>query len=465
MSTGNLVQYLLITTTSEYGSKALTRITFFTVLTIIFSTHPGNAQTFNEVKDNNWHQWRGPETTGISRTAAPPTVWSEDKNIQWKVEIDGAGSSTPIIWKDQVFILTAINTGKVNPSLPKPADQPDRVFGIKFPNTHYQFVTICLNRDTGEEVWRKVGSEHIPHEGHHNDADFASASPFTDGKQLYCWFGSAGLFVYDLDGNEIWSRDLGKAHVGASLGEGCSPVVHEGRIVIVRDHSRQSTIEVLDAETGATLWKKDRDEGNAWATPQIIEHSGRTQVVTAASNLVRSYDLENGELIWQSSGLTGNVIPAPIVEGGHIICMSGYKGHSVMAFPLSSQGDISDSSQALWTHDRGTPYIPSPVLYDGMLYFTQSNRAILTCIDSQTGEVILDRTRLPEISNIYSSLVGADGHIYIVGRNGTTLVLERTDELKVIATNKIEERIDASPALAGNQLFLRGENFLYCIAK
>ena len=181
--------------------------------------------------------------------------------------------------------------------------------------------------------------------------------------------------------------------------------------------------------------------------------------------MVRSYDLNDGSIIWQCSGLTGNVIPAPVVEGDVVYCMSGYKGFSVLALPLSATGDISKSDKILWSKRRGTPYIPSPILYDGMLYFNQSNQAILTCLDSKTGDTIMQRTRLPDISRIYASPVGADGRIYIMGRNGTTLVLQRSKKLKVLATNKLDDPIVASPALVRNQLFLRGRNFLYCIAE
>ena len=175
--------------------------------------------------------------------------------------------------------------------------------------------------------------------------------------------------------------------------------------------------------------------------------------------------MNDGRIIWQCSGLTGNVIPSPVADGDVVYCMSGYQGHALYALPLSATGDISNSDDVVWTNRRGTPYIPSPLLYDGMLYFNQSNQAILSCLDSRTGDTIMDRTRLSGISNIYASPVGADGHIYITGRNGTTLVLRRSRELNVLAANKLDDPIDASPALAGDQLFLRGNRFLYCIAE
>lgn len=251
----------------------------------------------------------------------------------------------------------------------------------------------------------------------------------------------------------------------ASLGEGCSPVIHDGRLVILRDNQEQSYIVVLDAKTGKTKWRADRDEPGGWATPRIVQHSGRTQVITSGANMVRSYDLDSGEVIWQCGGLTSNAIPSPVVDGDVVFCMTGYQGYSLLALPLSATGDISDSDKILWTKDSGTPYTPSPLLYDGLLYFNQSNQAILTCLDSKTGDAMINRKRLSEFANIYASPVGAADRVYITGRNGTTLVLQKSNEMKILATNELEDRVDSSPALAGNQLFLRGNEFLYCIAE
>ena len=425
------------------------------------SAHVGFAQDIQ----SNWHQWRGPEATGVSTTATPPLEWSEDKNIQWKAPIDGQGSSVPIIWGDKVFLLTAIKTDQVDPDILPPEKQPKtNFFNIKKPNAVHEFYVLCLDRNTGSELWRTKATQKIPHDGAHNDNDFASASPMTDGKHLYCWFGSAGLFVYDLNGNLIWNRDLGEVKVGSSLGEGCSPVVHDGKLVLVRDHAGQSSIETLDAKTGKTLWRKDRDEGNAWATPRILQHSGKTQVITTASNFVRSYDLETGDVIWQCSGLTGNCIPCPVVDGDYVYCMSGYKGFSAMAIPITETGDISGSEKVRWSMDKNTPYIPSPVLYDGLLYFNRSNQGILSVVDIKTGESLIGPKRL-EIGDMYASPVAANGHVYLTGRRGATLVLKRDREYAEVAINRLDDRFDSSAALAGNQLFLRGEKSLYCIAE
>lgn len=433
------------------------RFALFLSTIILLVPQAGQAQSIS----NDWHQWRGPENNGVSRTATPPLEWSESSNLRWKAEISGHGTGTPIVVGDKVFVTTAINTDKVDPSLPKPEDQPERVFGIKFPNTSYEMVVLCFDRKTGKQLWREVATTVVPHEGHHKDASFASASPFCDGERVYCWFGSAGLFAYSLDGKKLWERDLGKAKVGASLGEGSSPVVHEGKLILVRDHAGQSTIECLEAASGKTIWKKDRDEGNAWATPAIVKRKGTTQVITTASNAVRSYDLETGDVIWWATGLTNNSTPCPIVDGDTVYCMTGYQGHSLLAIPITGTGDVTD--QIRWRADRGTPYVPSPILYDGQLYFTQSNQGILTSLRAEDGSEVIERTRVPDLGDIYASPVGADGRIYFVGRKGTTVVIEPGNEFKVLATNQLDDNFHASPALAGKQLFLRGMRFLYCL--
>ena len=443
----------------------MTRLALLTICLFASFAHvnESKAEDFDAAKYHNWHQWRGPDATGVAKLGEPPLQWSEEKNVRWKVPIDGRGSSTPIIWGDQVFLLTAVNTGKVDPELPKPEDQPPRLFGITFPNTTYEFLVLCLDRKTGRELWRQTATEKVPHEGHHGDNNFASASPTTDGERLYAWFGSAGLFCYDLSGELLWKRDLGEVDMRRSFGEGCSPVVHGNYLVINRDNEGQSYIVVLNAKTGETIWEAKRDEPSAWATPLVVEQDGVAQVITSASNRVRGYALADGELIWECGGQVGNVTPSPVTNGELVFCMSGYRGNALYALPMDAKGDITESDKIAWTKNRGTPYVPSPLLYDGWLYFNQSNDAIFTCLNADSGDEVIERTRLPDLRRVYASPVGAANRVYFVGREGVTLVLERTDSLKVLAVNRLDDGIDASPAIVGNQLFLRGEKHLYCL--
>ncbi|HEX5104369.1 MAG TPA: PQQ-binding-like beta-propeller repeat protein [Pirellulaceae bacterium] len=424
---------------------------------------PAASADFEAERAANWHQWRGPEATGVAPEGNPPFEWSESKNVKWKVEIPGHGKSTPIVWGNRVFVITAIDTGKVVEGQAKPEDQPDRPFGIKYPNTLFRFVVLCLDRENGKILWERTAAEELPHEGHHGDNSHATASPTTDGRYLYVSFGSRGLYCYDLAGERRWKRQLPAVETRLSFGEGSSPVISGDVLLLNRDNETDSHLLALNAQTGDILWQAQRDEISAWATPLVIEHGGRTQVITNASNRVRSYDLASGEVVWECGGQVSNVTPSPVRFGDHVVCMSGYKGSSAMSLPLGASGDITGTDKIAWQYERDTPYVPSPLLDGERLYFTKSNSAILTCLDVRTGKPILEAARLPGLSNIYASPVAAAGRIYLTGRDGTTLVLKRADKLEVLATNKLDDAIDASPAIAGNQFFLRGRRWLYCL--
>jgi outer membrane protein assembly factor BamB len=443
-----------------FGCMTVLRLATFAAL---FIASIANAGDLMSEKQQNWHQWRGPDGTGVATAAQPPLKWDDKTNIKWKVSIPGKGKSTPIIWGNKVFVLSAVDTQKVVPSATKPEEQPERKFGIKFPNTIYRFVVLCLNRDTGAVLWERTAIEELPHEGHHGDNSFASASPMTDGKNLYVSFGSRGFFCYDLDGNLKWKRDLEDVETRLSFGEGSSPVVHDDIVVLNRDNEGKSQIVAFNANTGAPLWQAARTEESAWATPLVVEHAGTAQVITSASNRVRSYDLRTGKIIWECGGQVGNVIPSPVRWGDYVICMSGYRGTIAMAIPLDSRGDVTDSPKISWKYDKDTPYVPSPVLYGDLLCFNKSNSGILTCLDVKTGKAVTSASRIAGLANVYASPVGAADRIYYVGRDGTTVVLNRESMTEVLATNLLNESIDASPAIAGKQMFLRGAQNLYCL--
>lgn len=413
----------------------------------------------------NWHQWRGPLASGVAPQGNPPTEWSETKNIRWKVAVPGVGSSTPIVWGDRIFLLTAIKTERTVDTVPPPQDQPKNSFGIVAPNSYHQFVVLCLDRKTGKTLWKRVAAELVPHEGHHPDNDYASASPTTDGKHLFVSFGSRGVFCYDLDGHKIWERDLGDLKTRNSFGEGSSPALYGDTLVSTWDQEQNSFIVAQDAATGEVRWRQDRDEVTSWATPLILERAGRVQVIVNATTRVRSYDLKTGELLWECGGQVTNVTPSPVATDKLAICMSGYRGSACYALPFDQRGDLTGTDKIVWQHGRGTPYIPSPLLYDDRLYFTQSNVGILTCLEASTGKPLFERTRLPEIGNMYASPVAAAGRVYLTSRSGTTLVIRHADTFEVLATNQLDDYTDASPAIVGDEIFLRGMKHLYCIGE
>jgi outer membrane protein assembly factor BamB len=424
---------------------------------------PADDSDLSAERMHNWPEWRGPAANGVAPHGDPPLTWNETTNIKWKVEIPGQGVAAPIVWGEKVFVVTAIDTGRVAPEATKPEDQPERPFGIKFPNTFYRYVVLCLDRATGKTLWERTATEDLPHEGHHGDSSFASASPATDGRRLCASFGSRGVYCYDLSGELLWKRPIDAVQTRLSFGEACSPVLHDDFVVLNRDNEGKSHLLVLDAKSGEVRWKVARDEVSAWATPLVIEHNGRTQVITNASKRVRSYDLATGEIIWECGGQVSNVIPSPVQFGNLVCCMSGYKGSAAIAIPLDATGDVTESNRIAWQYNRDTPYVPSPLLYGERLYFSKVNSAILTCLDARTGKPILEAARLPDLNNIYASPVGAADRVYIVGRDGTTLVLKNSPQLEPLATNRLDDPIDASPAIAGKQLLLRSHKYLYCV--
>jgi outer membrane protein assembly factor BamB len=412
---------------------------------------------------DNWPHWRGPRADGTAPRGNPPLKWDEKTNVKWKAPLPGRGASTPIVWGDQVFVLTAIDTGKK--AAEKDIPKPDPRFPKKTepPTTYHQFVVLSYDRASGKERWRRVAAERVPHDGHHPTHSYAAGSPVTDGKHLYVSFGSYGAYCYDLDGKLRWQRDLGRFETRLGWGEASTPAVHGDTVVLNCDHEGESFVIALDAKTGATKWKEKRDEVTSWATPLVVQSKGKAQVVVSATKKVRAYDLQTGKVVWQCGGQTINVIPSPVARDGVVICMSGYKGAAVAAIRLDARGDVTGTEKVAWAHDRGAPYVPSPLLAGDRLYFTQLNMGVLSCLDARTGKVALDRARLPALRNLYASPVAAAGRIYLVDREGTTLVLEQGDKVKVLATNRLGDAIDASPAVAGKQLFLRGERYLYCL--
>jgi outer membrane protein assembly factor BamB len=411
----------------------------------------------------NWHQWRGPLASGAAPHGDPPLQWDEKTNIRWKVAIPGKSSATPIAWGDQVFVLTAYDTGRAAEPAALPKADPRFKIKTNAPGTYFQFVVLCFDRQTGKERWRQIAAEQVPHEGIQPTHSYAAGSPTTDGKFLYVSFGSRGIFCYDLAGKLQWSRDLGRMHTRYGWGEAVTPVIHGDTLIVNWDQEADSFLVALDARTGATRWKTDRDEPTSWTTPLVVEYKGRAQIIVNGTKRARGYDLATGKELWQCGGQTVNSIPSAVAFEGMAICMSGYNGATCRAIPLDATGDITNTGKIAWRHDRGTPYVPSPLLVGNRLYCTQSNNPLLTCLDAKTGKVLMDRERLPDLGDLYASPVAAAGRVYLTGRDGTTLVLQQSDKLSVLATNRLPEPIDASPALAGRQLFLRSHHSLYCI--
>jgi len=422
--------------------------------------------------EDYWPTWRGPAATGTAAKGNPPVTWSESENIKWKVQIPGQGHSSPVIWGDKIFLQTAIDTGQAKSAASQSA-QPSaaaangkKALSTPAPKTAHKFDLVCVDRATGKILWEKTAIEAVPHEGHQPTGTFANYSPVTDGKYVWVSFGSRGLHCFDLEGNLKWSKPLPTMQTVMSFGEGSSPALAGDAIIVVCDHQAGSAIFAFNQATGVQLWRKDRDEPTSWATPAIADVGGKTQVIVSASKLIRSYDAKTGDLIWQCSGQVKNVIPSPVLGFGMVFCTSGYQGSSLQAIKLAGKtGDLSGTDAVAWQVSKGTPYVSSPLLYGNRIYVFSVLTPVLSCYEAQTGKPLFTGKALEGINQVYASPVGVADRVYCPGRNGVTVVIKNADTFEVLAANKLDDGFDASPAVIGDEIYLRGNKFLYCIAK
>ncbi len=432
---------------------------FALLLAAIVAAAPPASDPASDV-EGGWPAWRGPNRTGSAPAGNPPIEWSEEKNVRWKKAVPGLGLSSPIVWGDRLFLTTAVSTGeRVENALPA-----GRGEGIA-PDQVLSYEVHALNRKDGSTVWKRSVLTEAPHEGTHPDGTWASGSPVTDGEVLITFFGSRGLFAFDLDGRELWRRDFGDMRTRLGFGEGSSPALYRDRVLVIWDHEGDSFITALDKKSGEEIWRRDRDEITSWTTPLVVEHGGRAQVVTSATSRVRSYDAETGEPIWEATGMTLNAIPSPVYADGVVYLTSGFRGSKMMAVRLDgASGDVTGTDQVVWSVDRDTPYVPSPLLHDGVVYFTKVNRGILSAYDAATGEALYSNQRLGAVRNVYASPVAVGDRVYFASRDGEFLVAKAGPVFEVLAESELDDRFDASPAIVGDEIYLRGRSNLYCIA-
>ncbi len=421
-----------------------------------------NTAKSQEKAMNYWPQWRGPLGTGAAVKGNPPVKFGENQNLKWKTPIPGKGHATPIIWGDKIIIQTAVpTTEKVDGAIKEQSDGQRSMSGNQTDQVH-EFKVILVNREDGKILWEKTVAKELPKESTHELGSWASNSPCTDGEFIYAYFGSRGIHCLDFNGNILWQKDFGQMEKVMNFGEGSSPYLYKDKLFIQWDHEGQSFIVALNKKTGEEVWKVNRDEGTSWATPLVVELNGQTQVITAATSEVRSYDFNTGEIIWTCTGLTRNVIPNPVYANGILYVMSGFRGNALMAIdPAKAKGNITGTDAVLWTYNQDTPYTPGPVLMNNKLYFLRANNGVLTCLDAKTGAVIYSKEKLEGISTLFSSPTGVDNRLYIAAEN-ICLVVNAGQNPEILSSNQLDDNFHASPVIVGNELILRGFKSLYC---
>ena len=458
MTIRNQLYFPMVSTAGDFDTMKIHNAFVWGIYVTLVSMCFGATATANE----HWPSWRGPDATGIVTEGAPPTTWSETENVKWKAALPGEGQSTPIIWGDKIFLQQAVPVGKDEGKVKS-------AFGFGAPPSKsvtvpYRFVVICLDRNTGETLWETEVREAKPHEGHHPTGSLAPYSPVTDGEHVWVSFGSRGVFCLDMDGKLVWEAEARERKMAGRFGEGSSPVLTNDAVIVLADQEGPSQIVAYDKATGDVLWSQERDEESSWSSPVIANVNGRQEVITSASQYIRSYDAKTGELIWKCAGLTGCAAPSPVLGDGVVYCSTGFRGVSTMAIELGHEGDLTDTDAVLWKSKRIGSNVPTPLLIDNRLYVFRGYAADLSCYDTETGELIFTRERLEGSKEVYASPIAANGYIYIPTREGYTTVLRDSANFEVVANNKLDEALDGSPAVIGDELYLRGRGHLYCIA-
>ncbi|MEK6257484.1 MAG: PQQ-binding-like beta-propeller repeat protein [Planctomycetota bacterium] len=409
-----------------------------------------------------WPQWRGPLGTGAAPEADPPIEWSETKNVRWKVALPGKGHSTPVVWGDRVFLTTAVPVGEALP--PKHSTAPGTHDGVPVTQRH-EFVVLAVNRRDGKILWQKSVHKKLPHEGGHTTGSLASNSAVTDGEHVFAFFGSHGLYCLDMNGDVTWQKQFGEMQTKHGHGESASPVLHGDMLFVNWDHDGPCFVAAFDKRTGRQRWKVDRDEETSWSSPLMVENDGRPMLIVAGTNRVRAYDPANGQVIWECGGLSSNIVATPVAADGMLFAGSSYEKRAFLAIRLDrAKGDITGTDRIAWTRSRGTPYVPSPLLYGDSLYFLTHYQGILSRVDAVTGVDKPGAIRLGGIGNIYASPVAGGGRVYVTDLDGKTIVVSHDDRPKVLALNALDDEFAASAAIVGRELFLRGKKYLYCIA-
>ncbi len=444
------------------------------ILIAFFAASLSGANT--AARPDDWPRWRGPANDGMARSDAP-VKWSDTENIAWKIVIPGKGHSSPVVWGDRLFLTTAIPAAGASQAPRPDGDRTEGKGGRKGkrggpgggmgdgPQVEHEFAVLAYDRRDGKLLWKQVAAKTTPHEGvHRKYGSFASNTPVTDGKRLYVNFGSRGIYCYDLDGKQIWKRDTLKMRMRNAFGEGSGAVVEGDTLLFNFDQDGgDSFILALDKNTGAERWKMSRDEVSTWSEPYVVEHKGAKQVILTGTKKVRSYDLKSGKLIWECAGLGTNPIPVPLRIDDILLVMSGHREPNLLAIRLGQAGDLTGTAAVLWTNQRGNSYTPSPVLNDGKMYMLTDN-GMLSCLDARTGKAHYSQQRLPGSYNFKSSLVGANGKLYMASENEDVLVVKMGEKFEVLATNKMADQMFiATPAIVGGDIYLRSQEFLYCV--
>jgi outer membrane protein assembly factor BamB len=425
--------------------------------------------------ERRWPQFRGPGGRGIAHGTIP-LRWSATENVLWRTPIPGRGHSSPVVWDELVFLTTAIE-GEVVPGAKAPYHfrkggefvHPDSVGADR----RHRLDVLAIDSSTGAVRWSRTAHEGLVYDDRHRAGSYASPTCVTDGETVYAYFGSEGVFAYDFAGELAWRRDIGDLKTfGMSVGT--SPILWRDLVIVQADaeDGSDSFLIGLDKRTGTEMWKTSRRPIQvSWTTPAIAEDGrGGAQLLANGWEMVAAYDPASGRELWRVPGMDSNTVQMPLHGDGLAFFAAGHPRKIVMAVrlgpdaaPALAPDAPAGAERVAWTYGKGTGYVPTNLLHDGLLYLVNDS-GTLTCLDASTGAVVYEGGRVEAPGNVMASLVAGGGRILIVNRDGDATVVAAGRLHRVLATNSIDEAVYATPALAGARLFLRGERHLYAIA-
>ena len=409
----------------------------------------------------NWPQWRGPGSQGISSEAALPTEWSSVKNIVWKTALP-AGHSSPIVWENRIFVTAAIE-GEVVPgakAVNHTVDgqvwlHPDSVAADK----KHTLKLLSLDAGTGKVLWERTAYEGTVYDARHRRSSFAGPTAATDGTMVFAYFGPEGLYAYDFSGRLAWK--VVERFKTLGLGTGTSPVLYRNLVIIQRDEDegKESVIAAYDKATGKEVWKTRRPVQISWSTPALVPVPGGTELVTNGSEFAIGYDPATGRELWRTTGVESNAIHTPLVGKGLVIMTAGYPAKKVIAI---RPGTVPGDRRVAWQYAKGTGYVLSNIFYGDYVYLLTDN-GVVTCLDAETGAVKYEGGRPATPSRFTASPVAYNGVIAMTSEDGETFVLKAGPVHTIVRTNTLDEPVYSSPAIAGGRIYIRGERHLFAI--
>ncbi len=426
-------------------------------------------------RGTEWPSFRGPQATGISEGQNLPDRWngSTGENIKWKVPIPGLAHSSPVVWGDRIYVTSAISSQG-------DATFKHGLFGEGDASTDQsvqKWMVYCLEKRTGKVLWERIAYQGVPKEKRHVKNTYASSTAATDGKHVVAFFGSQGLYCFDMDGKLIWKRELGILNVGAydapeyEWGTASSPIIYKNKVIVQCDTSKEDFLLAVDINSGSTLWKADRDELPSWGTPNVYQGAIRVEIVTNGSNFIRGYDPETGKELWRLGGSSQITAPTPIFFEDLIVVCSGRRPEApIFVIRAGASGDITlpsgstSSKNIVWSLRQRGPYMPTPLIYESNLYVL-SNQGILDCYKLRSGKELYRQRIEHQGGGFSSSPVAADGRLYLSSEDGDIFVIRSGPEFRLLGKNPMGERLMATPALSGGRMFVRGEKHLFAVGQ